>query len=114
MQSQMGFQKKAIISRLFDFDQRMINFLFESTALPNLRDRPGILLNDSWELTPEQQILVRAALDIFSGSGHVFLWELLNRLSEQNLSRLILALIEYHKLEQPINLVTNQWWLKNE
>ena len=114
MQFQMSFQKKAIISRLFAFDQRLTDFLFEPLALPCLRERPEVLLDDSWELKPEQQILVRAGLDIWSGGGQVFLSELLNGLSEQNLSRLIIAMVEYRGLERPINnLTSNQWGLKN-
>ena len=97
------FQKKEIISRLYDFDQRMTNFLFEPLPLPCLRESPEILLHDSWELTHEEQILVRAGLDIWNCSGQVFLWELLNGLSELNLSRLIIALAEYRELKRPIN-----------
>jgi hypothetical protein len=92
-------QKKIIISRLLDSDHAMIAFLFEPMASANLREHPDVLASDSWELKNEQRILVRVALDIWNGSGNVFLWELLNGLSHQNLSRLIFALISYRDLE---------------
>lgn len=97
--SQMNI-KKAIISRLFGFDQRTMDFLFDPHLFPRLRARPEIILYDSWEFSQEKQLLVRAALDIWNGSGHVFLWELLSSLSPQNFSQIIAALIECRELEQ--------------
>lgn len=99
MNSQISFQKKEIISRLLDYDQSTIDFLFEPVSPPCLRECPEILLEDSWELKSEQQILVRAALDIWSGSGNVFLWELINGLSEQNFAQLTGAITKYRKLK---------------
>lgn len=100
MNSQISFQKKEIISRLLAYDQSTIDFLFEPTAAPCLREQPEILLEDSWELKSEQQILVRAALDIWSGSGNSFLWELINGLSENNLARLSIALFDCRELRR--------------
>ncbi len=77
----------------------MLRFLFESTARPSLRERSEILLYESWELRSEQKIQVMAALDIWNGSGNVFLWQLLNGISEQNLVRVIFALTEWRRLK---------------
>ncbi len=95
----MKSQKKIIISRLLDSDRAMTAFLFDPPTSQNLREHPDVLVSDSWELTGEQRILVRAALDIWSSSGNVFLWELLNGLTHQNLSRVILALVSWRELK---------------
>lgn len=99
MNSQISFQKKEIISHLLAFDQRTMDFLFDpDSSPPCLRELSGVLLDDSWELKSEQQILVRAALDIWSGSGNAFLWELINGLCKQNFYRLSVALVKYREL----------------
>ncbi len=107
MKSPAIFQKKAIIFRLLGSEKSLSDFLFESSAETILRESPAALLADSWELTFEQQILVRASLDIWNGSGNVFLWELL-RLSEKNFSRLLVALNQYRKLERPVEFKNDQ------
>ncbi|MBK7962714.1 MAG: hypothetical protein IPK04_16895 [Bdellovibrionales bacterium] len=64
----MKIQKKIIIFHLFDFDQRMTAFFFDPVDSVKLREQPAHLLFDSWEFATEKQILVRAALDIWSSS----------------------------------------------
>lgn len=99
----MKFQKKIIISRLLGSDHAMTTFLFESPTSTNLREHPYVLASESWELKDEERILVGAALDIWCGRGNVFLWELLNELNHQNLSRLIIALIHWRNLKTNVN-----------
>lgn|GEM_PF-3056725 len=88
----MRIRKKAIIFHLLGSSPEVAKFLFATPAGEQLRDEPDALLFDSWELETEQRLLVGAALDIWSSKGNVFLWELLQGLSSQNLSRLIRAL----------------------
>ena len=95
--------KKEIIFRLFDSDQRMIGFLFEPDNELNLRERPETLLEDAWDLPPECRVLVRTALDIWNGSGNVFLWELLNHLSYQGFHRMVLALSQAKAIEKSLH-----------
>ena len=103
LEATLQLQKKIIISRLFDSNRAMTTFLFESATSVSLREHPDIIISDSWELSDEQRILVRAALDIWCGSGNVFLWELLNGLSHQNFSRLILALARCRDLKNQVS-----------
>ena len=56
-EAQLQSQKKVIISRLLDSDQKKIRILFESTRKANLRECPDVLLYKSWELVREDQIL---------------------------------------------------------
>jgi hypothetical protein len=92
MNLQLTQKQKSVIFHLFDSEVRLKDFLFEPFGPPRLREKPEILLEDCWELPQEQQILVRAALDIWNGSGNVFLWELLRGLNEKNFGRLIFVL----------------------
>lgn len=77
----------------------MLTFFFDPIDTNELRERPDYLLNDSWEFGSEKQILIRAALDIWSSSGNLFLWELLDRLSKENTEKVILALENYKRIE---------------
>lgn len=99
MNYRIEFRKKAIISRLFDSDRRLTDFLFEPKTA-ELRERPPILLEESWDLLPEERVLVRAALDVWDGSGHAFLAELLSELSEASLHRLALTLHGVRKFKR--------------
>lgn len=81
------------ITILFGNDEKLLNFLFDP-KVPKIRKRAGILRDESWELDDREQLLVRTALDIWSGSGHVQIWELLENLDEKNLSNCIVALCE--------------------
>ena len=92
-------QKKIIISHLFDFDQRMIAFLFDPIDSLTLRPQPEVILFDSWEFYQEKKILIRAALDIWSCSGNLFLWELFIHLSQENIFKIYLALVNCKNLE---------------
>lgn len=97
-------QKKIIISHLLASDEAMTSFLFEPPTSTSLRAHPNVLAYDSWELNDEQQLLVRAALDIWSGNGNVFLWELLSKLNRKSLSRLIEALEYWRDLKPPVEV----------
>ena len=84
----------------------MIAFFFDPIHSLNLRARPEVILFDSWEFDREKQILIRAALDIWSSSGNLFLWELLNGLSQENITKIYLALVNCKNL-QANNTIVN-------
>lgn len=109
----MNLQKKIIISHLFGSDPALTTFLFEPTSLPRLRDNPDTLIFDSWDLNDEQRILVRAALDIWSKSGNVFLWEILDGLSHQNLTRLIFVLTRLRDFKNQTNELNSTYQEQN-
>jgi hypothetical protein len=68
----------------------LVGLLFNPKA-PQLRDRPGVIRDDSWHLSHEEMLLVQAALDIWSGSGHLALWDCLETWDEENWIRFIAA-----------------------
>lgn len=92
-----NFRKRMAISRLFAFDPGLEAYLFDSS---NLRSRPEVLMDDAWELSVEQRILLRAALDIWNGRGNVFLWELLNQMNGERIACLIEAIRIYGVLHR--------------
>lgn len=106
-------QKKIIISHLLGSNHALTAFIFEPTFHAQLRASPDAIIFDSWELNNEQRILIRAALDIWNESGNVFLWEILNGLSHQNLLRLILALISLRDLKTQLNGVNSRYQDQN-
>jgi hypothetical protein len=73
-------QKKAVISRLLDFEPKKIDFLFEKDVDDRLRERSEILIEESWEFNQEDRVLIRSAIDIWSQTGLVFLSEIMNSL----------------------------------
>jgi hypothetical protein len=66
------------ITVLLGYDQKLLIFLLDPDS-PRLRRRAGILKEDSWRLSESQQLQIRAALDLWSGSGHLQLWEILEK-----------------------------------
>lgn len=86
------------ISLLLDYDQRLIDFIFERER-PRLRKRAGILIEDSWAFSHGEQLLIRAALDLWSGSGHLQLWEMLETWDDSTWAHFVGAVAEYRRLD---------------
>lgn len=57
-------------------DEALGAYLFDQSR-PRLRERAGILRDDSWKFEREDQLRIRAALDLWSGGGHLFLFEII-------------------------------------
>jgi len=86
------------ISLLLGYDKRLLEFVFDSEK-PKIRKRAGILREDAYCFTDEEQLLIRAALDFWSGSGHLALWEMLEDWNSATWIRFMAALAEYQRLE---------------
>ncbi len=85
-------QLLGVIRILVGDDPRLLQFLFDPIQ-PRLRRRAGILKEDSWNFSHGEQGIIRAALDIWSGSGHLLLWEMLETWDHVNWIRFLNALI---------------------
>jgi hypothetical protein len=70
---------------------RFLPFLFDP-KVPKLRKRPGILLEDSWGFSHGEILLIKASLDLWSGSGHAPLWDLLETWDDATWIRFIQCL----------------------
>lgn len=79
------------ITILLENNQHLLAFLLDSDT-PRLRKRAGILQEDAWNLSHNEQLLVRAALDLWSGSGHLQLWEMIETWDAVNWSNFIQAI----------------------
>jgi hypothetical protein len=92
---------RTIIFHLLDSDKRLMDFLFDPEK-PRLRKRAGVLKEDAWCFSHGEQILIRTALEIWCGSGHVFLWELLESLDDRNLRRVLKGIEEVRGVKNVI------------
>jgi len=73
-------------------DPRLLEYLFDPIR-PRLRRRAGILKEDAWNFSDGEQLLIRAALDFWSGSGHLPLWEMVENWESTNWIHFINAII---------------------
>ncbi len=80
------------IAILLGGNQELIQFLFDPEK-PRLRRRAGILRDDAWKFSEEDQLKIRVALDLWSGSGHVHLWELIELWNKSDWSRFNVAIL---------------------
>ncbi len=72
-------------------DPRLLAFLLDPES-PRLRKRAGILKEDSWKFSHGDQLLIHAALDLWSGSGHLQLWEMIEAWEGANWENFIRAI----------------------
>jgi hypothetical protein len=86
------------VSLLLGYDKRLIEFVFDAER-PKLRKRAGILRDDSIFFNETEQLLIRAALDFWSGSGQLALWEMLETWDSTIWTRFGIAIEEYRRLE---------------
>jgi hypothetical protein len=86
------------ISLLLGYDKRLIGFVFDPKR-PKIRKRAGILREDAHCFGDGEQLLIRAALDFWSGSGQLALWEMLETWDDTTWARFTQALSEYRRLE---------------
>ena len=78
-------------------ESRFIEFLFDP-KVPKIRKRPGVLCDEAWVFSHGEQLVIRAALDIWCGAGHVQLWELIETWDAENWARFIRAIGELKNL----------------
>lgn len=85
------------ISILLGHDKNLIAFLFHPTE-PKIKKRAGVLRDDAWVFSDQEALAIRAALELWSGSGHVNLWELIENWDDRNWLNFILAICELKDL----------------
>ncbi len=86
------------VSHLLGYDKRLIEFVFDPKK-PKIRKRAGILREDAFFFSHGEQLLIRAALDFWSGSGQLALWEMLETWDSAIWSRFMQTVSEYRRLE---------------
>lgn len=88
------------ISNLVNHNQTLLGFLFDAEK-PRLRKRAGIIRDDSWSFSEEEQLSIRVALDLWSGSGHVQLWEMIELWDKEDWDLFIAVVSELHLSNTP-------------
>ena len=81
------------ISILFENSNQHIPLSLFSKTGPKLIDTPENILKDYNGICSSDYILVKVALDIWSGSGNVYLWEILESLDLDNIKLIIKAIL---------------------
>ena len=79
------------VARVFRNHPNLLDFLFEPER-PRLRCAPEDMLRQIRGLSSSEQILIRIALDIWSGSGNAKLWQIMETLDDGNFANVLDAL----------------------
>lgn len=79
------------ISILTDGRKDLLEFLLDP-AQPRLRKRPGLLRDDSWGFSHGEILVVHAALDLWSGAGHLNFWDCIETWDYDNWIRFFAAI----------------------
>ncbi len=82
---------------LFGSDERLLYFLFHHKKT-ELREPPEDLIKEARSLSCGEQLLIRAAIDIWCGQGNAKLADLLSSLDDTNLLRLLMAMAKIRGL----------------
>jgi hypothetical protein len=76
---------------VFRYEPWILGFIFDPD-MPQLRLEPEVLLEDAKELSTRDRVLVRIGLDLWNGSGHVSLWDIIEKLDVYNFQGVIAGL----------------------
>lgn len=79
------------ISHIFKSYPYLLDFLFDPDVA-KIRALPEELISQSESLSSGEDLLVRVALDLWSGGGNACVWELIEILDEQNFNNVLEAL----------------------
>ena len=79
------------VSRVFKKHPELVKFLFDPKE-PKLRLAPEELLAVSINFSSGEDLLIRVALDLWSGGGNAKIWELIEFLDNENLLNVVSAL----------------------
>src|ERR1700722_5325782 len=82
-----------VIGHMFCKHLYLLDFFFDPNE-PRLRRLPEELLKESAVMSSGEDLLVRLALDLWSGSGDARVWELIEILDEENFIYVLRALYE--------------------
>jgi hypothetical protein len=83
---------------IFNGHEKLLNFLFEHNR-PKLRQEASLLLQAACGFSSGEQLLIRVGIDLWNGEADVKLWELVERLDENNFEQIFKALLYLKKSE---------------
>lgn len=93
-------QKKMMeaLNIIFKGHDKLVKFLFED-GRPRLRQEAELLLKAASGFSSGERLLIRVAIDLWNGEAGVRLWELLERLDEENFEQVFKGLCHLKKSE---------------
>ena len=83
---------------IFNEHEKLLDFLFEDNC-PKLRQEANLLLLAARGFSSGEQLLVRVGIDLWNGEANVKLWELVERLDENNFEQIFKAILHLKKSE---------------
>jgi hypothetical protein len=88
-------ERQTVVSilQVFSRHDSLVDFFFEKTTKKKIRFRPDEMRLRIKNMPSNEQLLIRIALDIWSGSGNVKVWELLEVLDGENFAVAMNALL---------------------
>ena len=87
------------LNLIFQKHPQFLAYLFEKDR-PKLRQEPEILLSEAGGFSTGEKILIRIGLDLWSGVGNVQLWDIVERLDEENYHNVLVGLRHLRPNEQ--------------
>jgi ArsR family metal-binding transcriptional regulator len=80
-----------VMNQIFRNHPKLLDFVFYPDR-PELRDEPDVLLQDAGCFSTGEQVLIRIALDLWTGEVEVKLWDMIQRLDQSNYQNVLLGL----------------------
>jgi hypothetical protein len=80
-----------LISLIFSKHPKLLEFFFE-TQRPRIRFESEKMLDEAGCFSSGEQLLIRVALDLWSGSGNALVWQMVEILDHENFSNVLKAL----------------------
>lgn len=76
---------------------QLVNFTFNKTKT-RLSDQPQNILREAFAFSSGEYVLVQVMLDLWSGSGHVNLYDIVSTLDDENFKNVIMALLHLRNI----------------
>lgn len=87
-----------VLNLIFQNHPQFLEFLFDRERA-RLRLEPEELLMEAGAFSTGERILIRVALDLWSGKGDVHLWDLVERLDDENYQNVLAGLRHLRPIE---------------
>jgi hypothetical protein len=88
-----------VLNLIFQNHSQFLAFLFDPSE-PRLRQEAEWLLAEAGAFSAGEQILIRIALDLWNGAGKVDLWDIVERLDEENYHNVLAGLRHLRPIEE--------------
>ena len=97
-----GQRLMEVMNLTFQNHPQLLGFLFESDR-PKLRHEASTLIREAGAFSTGEKILIRIALNLWSGHGSVCLWDIIEKLDQEDYQQVVLGLqyLRQYDLDAP-------------